>query len=384
MEILIISFDADPPFYGGVSLVTHILGEEFTKLGHNCTLGYLKETEHPSVYFKNKLKISKDNKTNIEKYANKKKFDCIITQFLHVDYSLLKLLISENGKIISVYHSKPELRYFSISFYFKNIISSNCFKHILWSFYHILLFPIFKKIDITKDRKMYNNSYKNSDKLVVLSKKFIPLLKNILINKEFSKVCAIPNPLVYKEQFKIENLPLKKKEVLVVANFDPLKNINKIIRVWNEIEKDSNFSDWHLTIVGTGTTFTRDTRLAKNLGLKNITFVGKKDPKHLYFYSSIFLMMSKYEGFPMTLLESLQNGVVPIVYNSFESVTDLIINRQNGILIDNNNFDLYIKELKLLMSNNIKLKEYAANAIISCQKFSRDMVVNKYIELHSK
>lgn len=43
MNILIISFDADPPYMGGVATMTNLLAKGFIAKGHSCTLGYMRD-----------------------------------------------------------------------------------------------------------------------------------------------------------------------------------------------------------------------------------------------------------------------------------------------------------------------------------------------------
>ena len=44
MNILFISFDADPPHMGGTSTVVNILAKEFKQKGHNVYLGYYNDS----------------------------------------------------------------------------------------------------------------------------------------------------------------------------------------------------------------------------------------------------------------------------------------------------------------------------------------------------
>ena len=92
-------------------------------------------------------------------------------------------------------------------------------------------------------------------------------------------------------------------------------------------------------------------------------------------------MTSKYEGWPMVLMEGQQMGVVPIVYNSFESLTDIINDGVNGIIIPNNNIKLFVEKLKNLMQNTSERHMMAENAIMNSKRFNIDEVVNKYLNL---
>ncbi len=61
-----------------------------------------------------------------------------------------------------------------------------------------------------------------------------------------------------------------------------------------------------------------------------------------------FAMTSAFEGFPMSIIEAQQNGVVPIVMDSFLSVHDIIDNDVNGVLISYGNTTMFAESLKSL------------------------------------
>lgn len=381
MEILIISFDADPPLKGGVCTMTNIIAKELIKKGHHCTLGYTHETEVPSTFFSEKIKISEDNIDNILSFSKKKKFDVIITQFLFINYELLTPLKGANCKVISVYHTKPELRNTLFSTCCTNVIHNKSLTNRIYALIHLFFFPLFKIRERKKDYIMFNKAYNSSDHLVLLSESFIPFLQNIVPHAQRPKLTAIGNPIVFDETFPIGNLSQKEKKVLIVCNYNHVKRVPIMLKIWKEIEQDSDFNEWSLTFVGGGENFHKVINLAKKLKIHRIEFTGFKDPLPYYRLCSIMLMTSKYEGYPMVLLEGQQMGVVPIVYNSFESLTDIVSDRFNGIIIPNNEKNTFIQQLKVLMNNEDLRMKLAQNAITSSDLHSKEVVIEKYMHL---
>ena len=67
-------------------------------------------------------------------------------------------------------------------------------------------------------------------------------------------------------------------------------------------------------------------------------------------------MTSGFEGWPMVLMEAMPMGVVPIAFNSFESLQDIISHKENGIIIPNNDMDKYVAGLKWLMTHPGELR----------------------------
>ena len=168
---------------------------------------------------------------------------------------------------------------------------------------------------------------KHSDKIQLLSSKFIPAFKKILPNISDRQLIAIGNPLVFNTTYNIGSIIEKKKKIIVVCSTNYVKRVHLMIEIWNEIEKDNRFNDWSFDFVGGGEGFKHIIQMAKKL--KRIKFVGYQQPEEYYRQSSIFMMTSRFEGWPMVLMEAMQMGVVPIVFNSFESLTDIIVEKEN-------------------------------------------------------
>lgn len=76
----------------------------------------------------------------------------------------------------------------------------------------------------------------------------------------------------------------------------------------------------------------------------------------------------------MVLTEAEQMGVVPIAFDSFNAVHDVIENEFNGIIIENKNVEIFANRLLYLMKNKKIRESMAKNAFSSCQKFLPDEV----------
>ena len=154
-----------------------------------------------------------------------------------------------------------------------------------------------------------------------------------------------------------------------------------MIQIWAELEKINELSDWAFDFIGGGEGFERIKRMAKDLKLNRINFLGFKNPEEDYKQASIFMMTSRFEGWPMVLMEAMQMGVVPVVFNSFESLTDIIDDGKNGCIVPDNNLTVFANRMKWLMTNDEIRHKMAANAIANCERFTIDKVVDKYLNL---
>ena len=140
------------------------------------------------------------------------------------------------------------------------------------------------------------------------------------------------------------------------------------------------YPNWTFYFLGEGPDKNRYRKEAK--GINNVIFTGKVDPSLFYRKSSILLMTSSFEGFPMVLLEGMQEGVVPVLFDTFPAASDIVIDKKNGFLIKNLDIESYICSLEKLMSSPTLLKQMSENAkehIIS--NFSLEKIGNQWEKL---
>lgn len=75
--------------------------------------------------------------------------------------------------------------------------------------------------------------------------------------------------------------------------------------------------------------------------LEHVSFEGFQQPKPYYERASILLFTSEYEGFPLVLAECMSFGVIPVVYDSYSAVRDIIDDGKDGVVIlyEKNGYD---------------------------------------------
>ena len=116
--------------------------------------------------------------------------------------------------------------------------------------------------------------------------------------------------------------------------------------------------------------------------LKRIQLEGfKKEVAPYYQKASIFLMTSIFEGFPLTLPEAMGNGTVPIAFNSFAAIPDIITPDIDGILIPPFDEKLFTVRLISLMKDTNERKRLAENALKKAQNFSQPTIWTKWDKL---
>ena len=383
------------PSYGGGETVTKCLANELTERGYNIHILYLKksikknedsdvnskitQTLIPNVsfnetskeFFVNKKEAKYVSKFTIE-YILKNKIDFIINQWWPIEF-LNNVRNQTNAKIIKCLHMDPDT---------KRVFHFNGAFGLLFK----IILPSYRYIERKKHIYSLDKYINHSDLLIFLSPSFLNFYrlqkgnkKNIVLKTDF-----VYNPLVYNIDNPI-NIRQKENIVLFVGRLlEKHKQLSRILYAWKKIEIQNDHNNWKLIIVGDGPSKELYQQLSQKLGLKKIEFTGYQNPLQYYQKASIFVMSSAYEGFPMTLVESLQNSVVPIVMDTYSSLHDIITNNVNGIIVPNGNIKAFSDAIYSLIINNKKREQMATLGYDSCKKYHIKTIVDKWEDIFHK
>jgi len=245
---------------------------------------------------------------------------------------------------------------------------------------HLAPESVLKFVFSKRLRNRYRILYDYSDKIVLLSHRFLDDFASLGGLKIDDKFCVIHNALSFTNFLDYEKIPEKKKEILMLSRMDEKsKRISDALRIWKMVNNEGKHNDWKLTIVGDGIDLTYFKRIAKRKRLNNISFEGKQENEIAYFErASIFMMTSAYEGWGLTLTEAQQMGVVPIAFESYSSLRDIIEDGRTGIVVKNRVYDDYFQKLIFLMDNKEKREYMAKEAIASSHRFSQNVILDQW------
>jgi glycosyltransferase involved in cell wall biosynthesis len=358
--------------YSGVDTVTGILANEFVNSGHNvylCRLDSSDSLVNPKIrhfsIFGDLQKI--DTRENIDLLKNAirgENINIIINQQCqNIPWVNLakKAMKNSSAKIISCLHF-PVLM--SVDYFGKRT-----------KFLPKFFARFIKK---HRDLKAVNFAYDNSDSLVLLSKKFLEHYRTLQPKKKLNKLRVIANPISFNSEY--ADLEKKQKTILFVGRISEFqKRLSLIIEIWKIILGTGKYDDWDLKIVGYGEDLENIKKKAE--GLDRIYFEGKRESGPYFEKASIFFMTSAFEGWGITLVESLQKACVPIAMDSFLSLGDIIENNENGIVSPNNDIIAFAENAMLLMDNEIMRKKMAVNGMKSIERFSASRISAEWEKL---
>ncbi len=116
----------------------------------------------------------------------------------------------------------------------------------------------------------------------------------------------------------------------MVARFEKEKDHALLFRVLSELDG----LDWRLLLIGDGPLKSEYEKLADRLGLSpRISFLGTRDDVALQLaQSQLFVLVSKTEDFPLSILEGMRAGL-PVVASDVGGVSEALLDGETGFLI---------------------------------------------------
>lgn len=120
-----------------------------------------------------------------------------------------------------------------------------------------------------------------------------------------------------------------------------------------------------------------------NNNLQNtVTFEGfQVNVEGYYKRASILTMTSIYEGWLLSLCESMQYGCLPMLFASYQAAYDIVDNGYNGILVDAFDIEKYVNQLDTLMTDSNKLRKMQIAAIDKASHFYIQNIGDKWRKL---
>jgi len=133
---------------------------------------------------------------------------------------------------------------------------------------------------------------------------------------------------------------------------------------------------WRLVIIGDGPQRGALEKLAVTTGVRDIVdFVGRADrPEALLAIADMFVLSSRYEGFPNALLEAMALGIACVAFDCRSGPADIIRDGVDGVLAPPENVAALSAAIRALMRDDAARARFGSRALEVRQRFSVDLV----------
>jgi len=211
--------------------------------------------------------------------------------------------------------------------------------------------------------------YRRADGMVVLSQYDYNKYTSVKNKK------IIFNPLNKKNMLDV-HFNDKEKLIIAVGDLIDQKGFDVLILSLSTIE----LSDWKVMIIGEGKERESLTALIKEHHLEDkISLIGRKSNIFDYYKkASIFVLSSRYEGFPNVLAEAMSHGCACVAFDCKTGPSDMIENNKNGLLVEANNGFKLGKEIDFLIKDKELRREFFRESLKIKAKLDIDVISKKW------
>lgn len=370
------------PAIGGIETVTATLANWFAGKGYGVTIvsHIAKNNADKTVALDPRVAVLKmpdaegvttRNQKFLRDVVRDKKIDVVVFQdsYAPIERNLSLLKQTNDTGLVTVENSAP---YFITG----SAMQAVSLKNILRNPRHFLG----RCRRAFRDRMRRRSLYDFSDRYVLLSDRFFGEFRVMAGLGESHKLRAIPNPMA--SQLKIAERP-KENEVVFCATLTNLKGCDLLLEAWAHIAHDEK--DWRLTIVGDGHLREELETMARNLNLPRVEFAGyQSDPSPYFARAKILAFPSRREGWGLVLVEAMANGCVPVAFDSYGAVHDIIDDGVNGLIVPAFDLDGYAAALRKLMDDADVLAAMRSAALRTPTKFSVEKVAARWEALFAE
>lgn len=375
---------------GGIEVVAATLASCFVRHGHHVAIVTFKKPDdltiartnkQVEIYTLNGYKCSSQNISSLRNILVKNKIQVVINQWglpLVPCKTLNKAKKGLDIKTIAVYHNQIDT---NARIKDVEIALDNCRNPL-----KRCLFEAKKAAFKFVTSRSMAYVYHHTDLYQVLSPSYVPLYSKFTGIKHPDHLMVQTNPVTLDSSDYSYSFDKKEKEIIYMGRIDyNQKRVYRVIDTWAKVE--AKFPDWRLTIVGDGVERKNVEQQVTDYGLKHVSFEGFQQPMPYYERASILLLTSEYEGFPLVLAESMSFGVIPVVYNSYSAVGDIIDDGKDGIVIPYHKEGYQTEEaadlLASLLNDVTKRKSMALAAIKKSKEYSVERIYEQWMNTFS-
>ena len=199
--------------------------------------------------------------------------------------------------------------------------------------------------------------------------------------------CVIPNPVALLsggEHHVSSRRNTDGNTVIAMGRLSHEKGFDLLMNAFARIA--DRRPEWSLKIIGDGPLRSQLVEQCRQLNLASrVAFLGAvADPFPLLRSADLFVLPSRFEGFPNALCEAMAVGVPAISFDCLSGPAEIIRNGIDGVLVPPQDIDVLASALDGLMGDSARRKQLAMQAPAVLTRFSLPKILLMWEDVFEK
>lgn len=176
-------------------------------------------------------------------------------------------------------------------------------------------------------------------------------------------------------------------QVIAVGRLDYQKGFDRLLRAWAVLKQQHpELADWQLQIYGQGEWHDMLLQMARDLGIADTAHINAptKEIEQRYVESSLLVMTSNYEGFPMVMVEAMACGLPVVSFDFLTGPKDIIHPEENGFLVPNGNVEQMAESMARVMADDELRRRLGREARRVTHTYSEESVMKQWTDMFSE
>lgn len=232
-------------------------------------------------------------------------------------------------------------------------------------------------VDIGRTWEMIRKiTYIMADKVVLLSER----ARGYYSRRIARKAIVIPNPVMSPPETDTGTVggSIKAPFIMSMGRLGHEKGFDLLINAFSMIA--GRYPEWSLVILGEGTMRQELERTRDNLGLGNRVLMPGlvKNPYDYLKKAELYVLSSRYEGFPVALCEAMVSGTAAVSFDCKTGPREIIREGVDGILVPPGDVGKLADSMAMMIGDERKRREYSSNARQIAERFGPDKVMGMW------
>lgn len=222
-------------------------------------------------------------------------------------------------------------------------------------------------------------TYRYADRIVVQTEEISRWFMDSMNVKPF--VIQNPVDLNYFVRKTADIKTEQKKYIVSAGRLDRQKGQDLLIEAFSDLH--DQYPEWNILIYGEGPEHDNLKDLIKKLNLEDKVYLKGiiQDIRDAFDLAEIFVLSSRYEGYPNVLIEALAYNLCVIASDCPGATREILDNGKYGRLVENENIGQLAGALAELMSSDIKRNEYKSQARNAVLGLSVENISERWLSL---